>query len=143
MVLRQVHGLASLTDHTACITSVSTINVCRRDEHYVGSAACLVCVILPRNVVWILSANALKLLPAVWTEEHLVYLDEDVGECRLIVLVFEVLIVFEFLDKVVATVFGYLSATVAIEDGKQRKARDKVDSGDVRVLIALSPALHA
>lgn len=83
-----------LTHDAACIASVTTVDVSGRDEDDVGSAACLVGIVLAWNVVGILTSNALQLLLAVGAEQHFVDFDENSGQGLLVVLLLEVWICF-------------------------------------------------
>lgn len=94
-------------------------------------------------MVRILPANTFELLFTSRTEEHIVDLDEDIDECLFEILLLELSVALQLLDKVVSAVFGDLSSSVAIKDGEKGEARDEIGSRDVRVFIRLAPALHA
>ena len=143
VILGQFDGLASLADDTARISRITNINVRGSDKYHVGSATSLVGVVLPGYIVRILATNALKLLAPIRCQEHLVDADEHIDHALFVVLTAEISIVLKLLDKVVSTKFGNFGTTMSIKNCKERETGDKVDSSNVRVLVALAPALHA
>ena len=143
VVLREFDCLAALADYTARITGISAIDGGWCDQDHVCSAASLIRVVLPWHIVGVLSAESFELFATGWCQEHLIDLNEDSLESLLVVLFAEVWIIFELFYKVCAAILGNLCTSMAIKDGKEGEARDKVDSCDVCIFVALAPALHA
>ena len=119
VILRKLYCLASLANDTACVARVAAVDMSRRDENNIGSATCLVSIVLAWYIVRVLTADALKLFATIWCEQHFVHANERVYECLLIVLASEVLVIFELFHEMVPAEFRYFSTTMAIEDSKK------------------------
>ena len=94
VILRKLDSLAALANDTSCVSRVAAVDMSRRDENNIGSATCLVRIVLAWYIVRVLTADALKFFATIWCEQHFVHANERVYECLLIVLGSEVLVIF-------------------------------------------------